>query len=159
MKRISPPPAGIASQSQDEIPFTAQELIALGGFTNLALANILNVNPRTIYEWKQHPTGIGGAGDDPLDRMTSEVALALARRRGNGQLPYWSRLAVLDYRKRGYSRAELAAIFRCGEKTVSRILNHQGWRHEWVTGKVRLTQGQRRPPAAGYGKVEKSPRS
>ena len=36
-------------------------------------------------------------------------------------MPFWSRLAIADYRKRGYGLTEIARVFRCAPRTIWNI--------------------------------------
>lgn len=78
--------------------------------------------------------------------MRAEHGLRMARLRGKAQLPSWSRLAIGEYRKRGFSRREIAAAFRCSPGTVANVLQGKGSAYALFSGERRLTQAQRNPP-------------
>ncbi|WP_218821545.1 hypothetical protein, partial [Sphingobium sp. Z007] len=78
--------------------------------------------------------------------MRAEHGLQMARVRGKAQLPAWSRLAIGEYRKRGFSRCEIATAFRCSLGTVANILQGKGTTYGLFSGERRLTQAQRQPP-------------
>lgn len=79
--------------------------------------------------------------------MRAEHGLQMARLRRGAQLPVWSRLAIGEYRKRGFSRREIAAAFRCSPGTVANVLQGKGTVYGLFSGERRLTHGQRNPPA------------
>ena len=86
------------------------------------------------------------AVDAAVWAMRAEHGLQMARVRGNAQLPAWSRLAIGEYRKRGFSRREIAAAFRCSPGTVANVLQGKGTAHGLFSGERRLTESQRNPP-------------
>lgn len=137
-------------------PLNPDQLVLAAGFSDAALGSILGVSSRAVAYRRKRALA---AGVQPLDMgiMTSEVALALAQRRGGAQMPFWSRLAVLDYHKRGMGREELARLFGCSPGTISDIVRHRGWRYADFTGVRHLTASQAKPPAAGWGKRRKIP--
>lgn len=96
------------------------------------------------------------ANDDPtiwilVKRMagaiTAEHGMQMAQRRGRAQLPFWSRLAMFDYRKRGLSRREIARNFCCSTATVTNVLQGKGRGYDPLTGERILTLAQKCPPA------------
>lgn len=60
----------------------------------------------------QPDPAIMAAVDAVVWAMRAEHGLQMARIQGSAQLPAWSRLAMGEYRKRGFSRREIAAAFR-----------------------------------------------
>lgn len=70
----------------------------------------------------------------------------MARVRGKAQLPAWSRLAMGEYRKWGFSRREIAAAFHCSTGTVANVLQGKGTAYGRFSGERRLTPAQRNPP-------------
>lgn len=81
-----------------------------------------------------------------LFAIRPEHGLMMAQRRGLSHLPYWSRLAVFEYRKRGATRAELAAIFRCSRGTIANILGGNCAVYDHSSGARILTGVQLSPP-------------
>lgn len=79
--------------------------------------------------------------------ITPEIALAMAQARGRAQMPYWSRLAVGEFLKRGLNRKEVARLFNCSVGTVANIVNGRGKAFAPLTGNRRLSEHQLRPPA------------
>lgn len=69
--------------------------------------------------------------------------LLMARVRGPCQMPFWSRLAAVEYRKRGYTVSEIADAFQCSRRAVFYVT-----RRTIATRPVRpLTQYQASPPS------------
>ena len=83
--------------------------------------------------------------------MRAEHGLQMAQRRGSSQLPYWSRLAICEFRKRGLSRSEIAAAFRCSLGTVANALQGRGCSYERLSGRRQLTPPQSCPPGLWKG--------
>lgn len=75
-----------------------------------------------------------------------EDGLAMANARGAAQLPHWSRLAMREYHRRGWTRAELAERFRCSAATVALVLQGKGVAFAAMSGARRLTISQKSPP-------------
>jgi len=80
-----------------------------------------------------------------LATMRAEDGLAMAQLRGRSQMPYWSRLAICEYRKRGYSRRDIASAFRCSLGTVANILRGSGTGYGILSGERQLTGSQQCP--------------
>ncbi len=89
---------------------------------------------------------IMAAVDAAVWSMRAEHGLKMARLRGKAQLPAWSRLAIGEYRKRGFTRREIAAAFRCSPGTVANVLQGKGSAYALFSGERRLTQAQQHPP-------------
>ena len=89
---------------------------------------------------------IMAAVDAAVWAMRAEHGLQMARLRGRTQLPAWSRLAIGEYRKRGFSRREIANAFRCSSGTVANVLQGKGTSFALFSGERRLTPAQQNPP-------------
>lgn len=50
--------------------------------------------------------------------LTPADGMLMARLRGQCWLPYWSKLAICDYHKQGYSLSKIAEAFVCSERTA-----------------------------------------
>ncbi len=74
-----------------------------------------------------------------------EDGLAMAQVRGRAQLPSWSKMAICEYQKRGYSRCEIAAAFRCSQSTVANVLQGKRSAYDLFSGVRRLTPQQKEP--------------
>lgn len=90
---------------------------------------------------------ITAAVDATVWAMRAEHGLQMARLRGKAQLPAWSRLAIGEYRNRGFTRREIAAAFRCSPGTVANVLQGKGTSYALFSGERRLTHAQLHPPA------------
>ena len=83
--------------------------------------------------------------------MSREDGLQMARLRGQAHLPSWSRLAIGDYRKQGFTRREIAKAFRCSLGTVTNVLLGKGGAYSLFSGEHRLTNAQLNPPGKWRG--------
>lgn len=70
----------------------------------------------------------------------------MARPSGKTQLPAWSRLAIGEYRERGFTRREIAAAFRCSPGMIANVLQGEGAAYALFSGERRLTPAQQHPP-------------
>ena len=149
---IRPPKRG-----DDRTAFHAQLLMP--GFSLAFHAASLGRSRSTIATYradanraaKSNPA-INAAVKDAIYAMQPEHGLQMARVRGKAQLPYWSRLAMFEYRKRGYSRRQIADAFRCSPSTVANVLQGKGSAYGTLSGKRRLTEAQRNPPGSWQGR-------
>jgi hypothetical protein len=78
-----------------------------------------------------------------MSALSPADGMYMARIRGPSQMPFWSRLAVVEYRKHGYDLAEIAGAFCCAPRTVGNIV-HRGM---FLSPHRALTEYQRNPPA------------
>lgn len=106
----------------------------------------------------QSDPAIMAAADAALWAMRAEHGLEMARIRGKAQLPAWSRLAISEYRKRGFSRREIAAAFHCSPGTVANVLQGKGTSYPLFSGERRLTHAQSSPPGR-WQRGSKSPQA
>lgn len=81
-----------------------------------------------------------------LRALRPEHGMQMARRRGRAQLPHWSILAIAEYRDRGFSRRELAVMFRCSPGTIANALQWKNQSYDALSGERQLTSHQRSPP-------------
>lgn len=82
------------------------------------------------------------AVDVAVRSLTPADGLLMARLRGPCQLPFWSRLAIAQFRKNGYTIAELAEAFSCSRRTIVNVLG----KTSFVSAERRLTRSQQHPP-------------
>jgi len=86
------------------------------------------------------------AVDAMMKSISAEDGVRMAQMRGRAQLPYWSRIAMFEFRKRGYSRGWIARTFQCSSRTVTNVLQGRGIhspdRH--LSAQQRHPPGQRR---------------
>lgn len=97
-------------------------------------------------EAARHNSAIAAAVDAAACAIRPEDGLKMAHARGGAQLTAWSRLAMGDYRRRGFSRREIAVAFRCSPSTVANVLQGKGTTYALFSGERRLSPSQRRPP-------------
>lgn len=97
-------------------------------------------------EAAQSDPAIAAAVDAAVWAMRAEHGLQMARLRGKAQLPSWSRLAIGEFRKRGFTRREIAVAFRCSPGTVANVLQGKGTAYALFSGERRLTPAQQPPP-------------
>ncbi|MAC58567.1 MAG: hypothetical protein CMH85_09885 [Novosphingobium sp.] len=110
--------------------------ILLPGLSTAYLQTVLNRSYNSIRKHKAKARQ--AAADDPLilrdvqDLMASlspSDGLAMARVRERCQLPFWSRIAIADYVKAGFSLSSIAAAFRCSPRTVSNVIRNTDFCH------------------------------
>lgn len=81
-----------------------------------------------------------------ISNIRPEDGLRMAAQRGGAHLPYWSRLAIREFRKAGLSRIEIARTFRCSLGSVTNVLRgKQGGFHP-LAGTRLLSSTQHSPP-------------
>ncbi len=80
-----------------------------------------------------------------IGSLRAEDGLKMAQCRGRTHLPFWSRMAISEYRKRGLSRHEIAAAFQCSPGTVANVLQGNGSGYGALSGERCLTASQRAP--------------
>lgn len=78
-----------------------------------------------------------------MSMLTPADGLAIARYRGPAQMPFWSRLAIAEYRKRGFRIREIAEAFECSERTVANVVTQT----RFLSPARHLTEYQRKPPS------------
>ena len=69
----------------------------------------------------------------------------MAQRRGTAHLPFWSRLAIAEFRVRLGGPKEVARLFRCSVRTVQLILRTTPTAYDPLTGERRLSRTQAAP--------------
>jgi hypothetical protein len=75
--------------------------------------------------------------------ITPADGMLMARLRGSCQLPFWSRLAIVEYRKRGYTIPAIAKAFHCSPRTVVNVVR----RSVFLSPDRKLTRFQLNPPS------------
>jgi hypothetical protein len=78
--------------------------------------------------------------------ITAEDGLMMAQRRGAAHLPWWSRLAIAEFRDRLMSTSEVASLFECSRRTVQLVLKTWPTAYDPLSGKRRLSRTQASPP-------------
>lgn len=111
---------------------------------NRSLTSIATYRAKALQAAQNDPT-ITNMVKANVRAIGPEQGLAMAQARGGSQLPYWSRLAIRDWRKQGASRSEIAKAFQCSGGTVADVLNGKGLSYH-LSGQRRLTPAQAKPP-------------
>lgn len=121
--RPVPPPTA----SEPLAPFYIS--ILLPGLSTAFLQTVLGRSYNTVRKYKaearqaamEEPLIASGV-QDLMASLTSADGLAMARARGCCQLPFWSRLAIADYVKFGFSLSSIARAFYCSCRTISNVI-------------------------------------
>lgn len=151
------PHAGSGGAGVLALGFDPARLVLSEGISARNLSAALNIHPRTVLKLRKRLLAAGETAP-ALSAMTRGAGLWLAQQRGSSQLGYWSRLAVLDYKKRRMTDKELAELFCCSVRTINRIVTHQPSRYSILAIAPRKTKYQQSPPAMGWGKKQKNQR-
>lgn len=125
------------------------------GFTRAYHQRALCVSNATI--WKYMAWAHALARDDPrigqlvadnVNSISREDGLAIAQRRGPCQLPFWSRLAILEFLQIYEDAAKVARAFKCSARTVHNIRAGRSTCYDPLTGVRQISSSQVRPPAS-----------
>lgn len=123
------------------------------GFTLAFHAATLNRSLTSIATYRAKARAATKINPEILDLVKARVrainaaaGLAMAQARGPAQLPFWSRQAIRDLSKRGWSRRELATAFQCAPGTIANVLQSKGSSWAPFSGERQLTDAQRSPP-------------
>lgn len=122
------------------------------GFSQAFHAATLNRSLTTIATYRAKALQAAQADPAIMDivrenvrAIGAEQGLAMAQARGPAQLPYWSRLAMREFRKRGLGCRDIAAAFRCSLGTVNNVLQGKGTGYASFSGERLLTDAQKAP--------------
>jgi hypothetical protein len=119
------------------------------GFAHAFHAHVLGRSPAAVRSYRL--AALEAAHRDPALRdEASAIAsslrppdgLAMARLRGSCQLPIWTCLAICEFRKQGYSVAELASAFQCSVRTIASVVS----RSVFLSAERKLSPQQLCPP-------------
>ncbi len=123
------------------------------GFSRAYHQHALGVSDTTIARYIQWGQEFALSDQTILDSVrenassiTREDGLKMAQRRGRAHLPWWSRLAIADFRDRLGSTAEVASLFKCSRRTVQLILKTWPIAYDPLSGERRLSRTQTSPP-------------
>lgn len=78
--------------------------------------------------------------------ITADDGIQFAQQRGPAHLPWWSRLAMAEFKHRLNSTAEVAKLFNCSRRTVQLALKNLPFSYDFLTGERRLSSTQFSPP-------------
>jgi hypothetical protein len=104
----------------------------------------------TIAAWRAKVILDSEAIHAAMVAITPADGMVMARVRGPCQMPFWSRLAIAQYRKQGFAINEIAVSFKCSPRTVANVLANDSF----LTANRSITEYQRTPPAMKRSKVE-----
>ncbi len=123
------------------------------GFSAAYHSNALGVCASTISKstrWAARCAAIDPqillAIEENVASITTEDGLLMARRRGGGQLPFWSRLAIAEYKHTLGSTSAVASLFRCSPRTVQLAVKLRAASYDPLSGVRRLHPAQASPP-------------
>lgn len=143
-------PIRVPARGQDSSAFHA--FVLLPGLSISFLATVLGRSRSSVSAYRR--AALDAAHSDPavsekvkatVWAMRAEHGLRMAQLRGSSQLPSWSRLAMGEFRKRGWTRKRIASEFRCSLSTVNNVLNGNGVSYAPFSGERKLTPAQQRP--------------
>lgn len=126
------------------------------GFTTAYWMQVHGRCYTTIAKWQaqakcaaERDPELGPAVKAAMCAISPADGMYMARIRGPTQMPFWSRLAIVEYRKRGYGVTEIANAFRCAPRTVGNVVR----RSVFLSPQRVLTPYQRNPPAKRQGRT------
>jgi hypothetical protein len=142
-----PPP----KRGESRTAFFAQML--LPGLSISFRAQILGRSRSSITSYRaaaleaaKRDPAIKKAVEKQVRAMRPEDGLRMAQMRGKTHLTYWSRLAIIEFRRRGFTRREISAAFHCSRGTVDNVLRGGRGSYSLFSGERKLTQAQKNPP-------------
>lgn len=144
-------PIGVPARGQDRTAFHA--FVLLPGLSVSFLATTLGRSRSSVSAYRR--AALAAARSDPAVAETVEAAvwamraehgLQMARLRGRSQLPSWSRLAMGEFRKSGWTLKRIASAFRCSTSTVNNVLQGKGSTFAPFSQTRILTEAQQNPP-------------
>jgi hypothetical protein len=149
-KPVRPPSRG--ASDQEMISF--QAYLLMPGFSIAFHAATLGRSRTSIATYRararqaefENPA-VREAINAALSALLPEHGLQMAQCRGKSQLPHWSLLAIAEFRERGFSRRELAVMFRCSPGTIANALQWKNRSYDTLSGERRLSAAQQKPPA------------
>lgn len=123
------------------------------GFTTAYHGHVLGVSRTTINKhlaWSRALAAQDPTVFEDVERNVTSITPAdginMAQRRGTTHLPWWSRLAIADYSARMRSTSEVAALFRCSQRTVQQVRRCGCLAYDLFTGARRPSSTQLSPP-------------
>lgn len=128
-----------------QVPGRYDPAILIPGFSISFLVQVTGRCHSTVVRWKKEVSGIVPQSDVQalMQNLSPADGMLMSRVRGSAQMPFWSRLAAIEYRKRGFSVRAIAAAFNCSPRTVFYISKKS------VVTQIdrRLTEYQLNPPS------------
>lgn len=128
-----------------QVPGRGDPALAVPGFSTSYWVQVTGRSYSTVVRWKQEMARVTWGAE--IAKLMTQIepadGMLMARLRGSCQMPFWSRLAILEYRKRGFSAREIAAAFGCSPRTVFYLTQ----RTIATNPERRLTPHQLNPPS------------
>jgi hypothetical protein len=149
---VPPPRRG----DRDRLKFYVSML--LPGLSAAFHQTVLNRCYTSVREYRAEADAAADA-DPELRQLANAAASALtpadgmlmAQLRGECQLQFWSRVAIVEYRKQGYTIPTIAQAFRCSLRTVVNVTCSS----IFLSPHRRLTHFQLHPPAKFTPRAER----
>ncbi len=133
------------------------------GFSRAYYQQTLGVSNATVWKYTRWAKEL--LAQDPsiaamvaanTGSITREDALRMAQRRGNCQLPFWSRLAICELANETRDVHRVAAMFRCSPRTIEYVRSGRCVSYDILTGERRISSSQAAPPARGWGSAHRA---
>jgi len=122
------------------------------GFSQAYHRHALAVSDTTVAKYLAWSRDLVAGDASVSDRVSANVAsitaedgLAFAQLRGSAHLPWWSRLAIAEFRHRLNNTVEVARLFNCSRRTVQLALKTLPSSYDFLTGERRLSATQKAP--------------
>jgi len=144
-------PIRVPRRGQDRTAFHA--FVLLPGLSVSFLASVLGRSRSSISAYRR--TAADTAVSDSrifeavaaaVSGMQAEHGLQMARLRGSSQLPGWSRLAIREFYKQGWTRKRIAKEFLCSISTVNNVIQGKNSAYQPLSQNRILTKHQQNPP-------------
>lgn len=119
---VLPPPRG-----EDRRAFHVSILVP--GLSNAFHRTVLRRGYTAVRGYRAEAEA--AAGQDPVLRrdayafaasITPADGMLMATMRGDCQFQFWSRIAIVEYRKLGHTIPAIAKAFRCSPRTVTNVI-------------------------------------
>lgn len=148
-----PVPLAQATREREDAQDAFSAYMLLPGFSIGFHASVLGRSRSTIRAYVADAQAAAQA--DPAIHLLAaatiaairpEDGLAMAVQRKGAHLPYWSRLAIREFHRRGMTRLEIAGAFRCSPGTVAGVLQGESAAYKPLSGVRVLSSTQVSPP-------------
>ena len=123
------------------------------GFSRSYHQQVLGVSDTTVAKYMSWSRKLAERDEEVLEAaranaasITAEDGLKMAQRRQRAHMPWWSRLAIVEFVERLGNTTEVALLFRCSPRTVQLGLKSSPIAYDLLTGERRLSRTQSKPP-------------
>ncbi len=128
--------------------------LLLPGISPALMQRLLRRSAATVLSWRRRATkslvaepSIGADVRRLSDKINASDGVWLARNRGMGPLPFWSRLAIKSMWADGLTHGQLAEVFAIHERTARNVCSGRfGAGFDALSGVRRPTAHQSAPP-------------